>query len=367
MEGGLEEREGEECRRSTSKPCLTERRVQEGKKARVLLSWSSGKDSAWALHVLQSAVGNEDACVELFNKCDLLGPIVDPSFKEDVPAGHDVEGQETEGGDCDANEEKDKSNEEGEEGDYEDIEIIGLLTTVNEKYKRVAMHAIKEEILQLQAKAVGYPLHVLYIPDPCTMEQYEELMMREMSRLKRDLNLTHIASGDLYLEWVRRHRVKNLRKIGLKAMFPLWAMDTTELAYEMCRSGVEAWLVNINPKQIDKQFAGMNYTKTTLDLLQRLYGTGCSDGDAKVDLCAENGEFHTLCVNGPAFSFPLGTFLNRKGVVERGGHYYLDVDIKSKGEEEEEGEEEAKHKDKEPSTSCCSSAGGSVEMEGPEK
>lgn len=215
---------------------------------RVLLSWSSGKDSAWTLHVLR-----QDASVE----------------------------------------------------------VVGLLTTVNETHNRVAMHGVRREILEAQARAVGLPLHVIPLPWPCSNEIYEARMRRALEEaLAR--GVTHAAFGDLFLEDIRAYREKQMAGSGLGLLFPIWGEPTGALSRRMVASGLEAVLTCVDPKQLSPSFVGRRYDPALLDELP-----------PTVDPCGEKGEFHTCVLNGPGFREPVRARVG--DIVERDGFAFADV------------------------------------------
>jgi uncharacterized protein (TIGR00290 family) len=215
---------------------------------KILASWSSGKDSAWMLHVLRT---------------ERIG----------TPAG--------------------------------------LLTTINESADRVAMHAVRTDVLRAQADAVGLPLFPVSIPSPCPNEIYEE----RMAAACRDAvaaGFTHVAFGDLFLEDVRRYREMRLAETGLTPLFPLWGRPTPELAREMIAGGVRARLTCVDPRVIPAALAGREFDTTLL-----------GDLPPGADPCGERGEFHTCVTDGPMFSRPLEV---RSGItVERDGFVFVDV------------------------------------------
>jgi uncharacterized protein (TIGR00290 family) len=190
---------------------------------KALLAWSSGKDSAWSLHVLR------------------------------------------------------------QQGAYE---VVGLLTTINEAFDRVAMHAVRVELLRAQAAATGLPLWPVRIPWPCTNAQYDAVMDEEMRRA-RDEGISAIAFGDLFLADIRRYREDRLRGSGLTPVFPLWGLPTDALAATMVSAGLRARLTCVDPKQIDARFAGRDFDAALLAELP-----------PSVDPCGERGEFHTFAYAG---------------------------------------------------------------------
>ncbi len=166
----------------------------------VLLCWSSGKDSAWALHALRSA---------------------------------------------------------GE------VEVVGLLTTVTETFGRVSMHAVREELLDAQAAAAGLPCRKVRIPWPCPNGRYEAEMAGAMAAARAD-GVTHVAFGDLFLEDVRAYREAKLAGSGIEPVFPLWGRDTSRLAREMLDRGLRATLTCVDPRVLDESFAGRPFDATLL-------------------------------------------------------------------------------------------------------
>jgi uncharacterized protein (TIGR00290 family) len=219
-------------------------------RSRVLMSWSSGKDCAWALHLL---------------------------------------GQQT------------------------DLDVIGLLTTFNEAADRVAMHAVRRELVEAQAEAVGLPLWRVDLPWPCSNADYEERMSRLIAQA-REAGVTHIGFGDLFLEDVRAYRIKQLAGTGIEPLFPIWRSrdETRTLAHEMLAAGVKAILTCVDPKQLDPVFTGRTWDARLLEELP-----------SSVDPCGENGEFHTFCWDGPVFRRPVA--VHSGPVVERDGFWFADL------------------------------------------
>lgn len=215
---------------------------------RVLLSWSSGKDSAWALHVLRDTV---------------------------------------------------------------DVDVVGLLTTFNEAVNRVAMHAVRRDIVEAQAKAAGLPLWAVHIPSPCPNEIYEERIRAAMADAQAK-SVTHVAFGDLFLEDVRRYREERLAPTGIAPLFPLWGRPTADLAREMVQGGLRATITCVDPKQLDRSFAGRQFEKSSFPV--------------GVDPCGERGEFHSCATAGPMFSAPIAT--DTGAVLERDGFVFCDVTLR---------------------------------------
>ena len=216
---------------------------------KILVSWSTGKDSAWMLHAL----------------------------KQQQPGA-----------------------------------VAGLLTTTNEAFDRVAMHAVRRELLQAQADAAGLPLHVVPLPWPCSNEQYEAIMKTAVAGFVQD-GYTHAAFGDLFLEDVRQYRVDKLAGSGLEPLFPIWkTKSTAALAQEMLDAGLRATLTCVNPKKLDRSFAGRTFDH---DFLRDL--------PADVDPCGENGEFHSFAHTGPMFNHPIAIRVGE--VVDRDGFVFADL------------------------------------------
>ena len=215
---------------------------------KILVSWSSGKDSAWMLHVIRS---------------ERLG------------------------------------------------EPAALLTTVNESANRVAMHAVRSEVLQAQADAAGLPLMTVPIPHPCPNEVYEAQMSAAIAKAKAD-GFTHVAFGDLFLEDIRRYREERMEGTGLTPIFPLWMRPTDVLAREMLDGGLEAYLTCLDPRVLPASFAGRRFDRALLADLPR-----------GIDPCGERGEFHTCAVAGPMFTKRINVAPGI--VVERDGFVFADV------------------------------------------
>ena len=199
-------------------------------KRKTLLSWSSGKDSAWTLHVLR---------------------------------------------------------------EREDIEVVGLLTTINTHFQRVAMHGTRRELLKAQADAARLPLWEVPLPWPCSNEIYEEAMAKACASAV-EKGISGIAFGDLFLEDVRRYREDRLRGTGLEPLFPLWGKNTQVLIREMLQAGLRARIVCVDPSKLPADFVGQDLDDA---LLQRM--------PAGADPCGENGEFHTFAYAGPMFCKPI--------------------------------------------------------------
>lgn len=221
---------------------------QTGVLPKAWLAWSSGKDSAWALHVARQA------------------------------------GQ---------------------------FEIAALLTTVNSTYERVAMHAVRESLLEMQAEAAELPLVKAPIPSPCPNEVYEQAMSDAMARARSE-GVLHVIFGDLFLEDIRAYREKHLAACGMTPVFPVWRRDTRTLADEMLAGGLSAYITCIDPRKLSPLFAGRRFDAQLVASLP-----------SDVDPCGENGEFHTFACAGPMFRHPIA--VNPGQVVHRDGFIFADL------------------------------------------
>jgi uncharacterized protein (TIGR00290 family) len=215
---------------------------------KIWLSWSSGKDSAWSLHTLRQGA---------------------------------------------------------------EYEVVALLTTVNQEYNRVAMHAVRESLLEAQAAALGLPLVKVPIPSPCPNIVYEHAMAQAMERARAE-GIRRVAFGDLFLEDIRKYREEKLAAVGMDPVFPIWGIETRALAHTMVASGLRAVVTCVNPKLLDARFAGRIFDERLLSELPE-----------SADPCAERGEFHTCVYAGPMFKQPLDV---RAGeIVERDGFVFADA------------------------------------------
>jgi uncharacterized protein (TIGR00290 family) len=217
-------------------------------KLKALLAWSSGKDSAWTSHVLRA---------------------------------------------------------------QNEVEVVGLLTTINQVFDRVAMHAVRTELLRAQAEAAELPLWPVPIPWPCSNAEYEAAMAAAMARARAD-GITHVAFGDLFLEDVRRYREERLAPTGVTPLFPLWGTPTDALARRMVEGGLRARLTCVDPKSLDARFAGRDFDAALLAELP-----------ATVDPCGEGGEFHTFAYAGPMFRRPIP--IRTGEIVTRDGFVFADL------------------------------------------
>ncbi len=195
-----------------------------------------------------------------------------------------------------------------------EFEIVALLTTVSEEYKRISHHGVREELLEMQAKAIGIPLAKVYLPSqnshPCTDNVYEEIM-GEVMRGFRVEGVTAVGFGDLFLEDLRAWREKNLAKLEMTGVFPLWKRDTRALAEEIIDAGFKGYLSCAEGK-VGPGFAGRAFDR---DLLREL--------PAGIDPCGEYGEFHSFVHAGPIFRAALEVTVGE--TVVRKGRFYADL------------------------------------------
>jgi uncharacterized protein (TIGR00290 family) len=192
-----------------------------------------------------------------------------------------------------------------------EVRPVGLLTTVTEVFGRVSMHGVREELLEAQAEALGLPLTMVRIPYPCPNDVYERLM-RGTLETARAAGIRNVVFGDLFLEDIRNYRVQRMSELGMECIFPLWRRPTTELAREMVRTGIKARLVSLDPRALDRSFAGRPFDEQLLAELP-----------PGVDPCGERGEFHTFVTDSPQFRSPLKVQLGE--VVERDGFVFVDL------------------------------------------
>lgn len=193
----------------------------------------------------------------------------------------------------------------------DEVDVVGLLTTINEVYDRVAMHAVRRELLEAQAEAAGIPLWTIPIPSPCSNEQYEEAMGSAVTRAREE-GIEHVAFGDLFLEDIRAYREQKLAGTGISPLFPLWGQPTRQLAETMIDAGLMAHVTCVDPGQITSKFAGRIWDRAFLAELPET-----------ADPCGENGEFHTFVSAGPMF--PRRILVQAGVVTEREGFVFADL------------------------------------------
>ena len=174
-----------------------------------------------------------------------------------------------------------------------EFEIACLLTSVNQQLQRISMHGVRVELLEQQAKSLGLPLEIMQIPEIPTMEAYENVMNETLTKLKNQ-GVTHSIFGDILLEDLRKYREDQLAKIDFEAIFPLWQIPTTDLIQEFIALGFKTIVVCVNERFLDKSFVGRIIDQDFIN-----------DLPENVDLCGENGEFHTFTFDGPIFSKPI--------------------------------------------------------------
>ncbi len=174
-----------------------------------------------------------------------------------------------------------------------DVEAVALLTTINERFDRVAMHGVRRELIEEQARSIGIPLWIAPLPWPCSNERYEEVMSG-MCRRAVEARIDSVVFGDLFLEDVRAYRERMLAGTGLEPLFPVWQIPTAELAREMLARGLRARVACIDRRVLDRSFAGREYDASFL-----------ADLPPACDPCGENGEFHSFVYDGPMFHHPI--------------------------------------------------------------
>ncbi len=193
-------------------------------------------------------------------------------------------------------------------------EVVGLLTSVAAVFKRISHHGVREELLEIQAESLGLPLDRLYIPSdsglPCTNERFEELMRETLQRYC-DKGVMLVAHGDIFLEDLRAYREKNLARLGMRGVFPLWKRDTTELIQAFIGLGFKAYLCCVEGK-LGASFAGRAIDASLID-----------DLPEGIDPCGEYGEFHSFVYAGPIFNKPIDVVVGE--IVCRDTRYYADL------------------------------------------
>lgn len=192
-----------------------------------------------------------------------------------------------------------------------EIDVVGLVTTVNSTANRVAMHAVRRSLLEAQASALGLPLHVVELPWPCPNGVYEERMSAAVATAKES-GVRYMVFGDLFLEDVRAYREQSLAGTGVTPLFPLWNRPTGEVATEILALGIRAVITCVDPAQAPREIAGRRYDAALLAALP-----------PAVDPCGENGEFHTFASDGPGFAHPIDVAIGK--TVERDGFVFTDA------------------------------------------
>jgi uncharacterized protein (TIGR00290 family) len=192
-----------------------------------------------------------------------------------------------------------------------EYEIVALVTTINQQFRRVAIHGYREVLLEQQAEAAGLPVWKVDLPFPCTNADYEARMASVFARAAAE-RIDGIAFGDLFLEGIRAYRLKQLEGTGLKAIFPVWGIPTDDLAEQMVAGGLRGYLTCIDPQVLNRSYAGRRFDAQLLH-----------DLPPGVDRCGERGEFHTFACEGPMFSRSIE--VKPGEVVERDGFVYADL------------------------------------------
>jgi uncharacterized protein (TIGR00290 family) len=192
-----------------------------------------------------------------------------------------------------------------------EFRVAALLTTVTEGYERISMHGVRRELLERQAQSIGLPLHQVRIPPQCVNSIYEA-RVEEALRIFLDQGVRQVAFGDIFLEDLRAYRERNLARIGMTALFPIWKRDTRELASYFVANKFRAFTACIDPKILPASLAGCE--------LNEAFFAGLPPN---ADPCGENGEFHTFVSDGPIFREPIPV---RTGeVVHRDGFVFCDL------------------------------------------
>lgn len=216
----------------------------------VLLAWSGGKDAAWALHALRQR---------------------------------------------------------------DDVEVVGLLTTLTEDFDRVSMQGIRRDVLHAQARATGLPLQETMIPAQCSNADYEQAMAAALGEAAAHWpGLRTMAFGDLFLEDIRAYRAQNLARSGWDIVTPLFGSDTARLSRSMVSGGLRAHLCCVDTTQLDGGFCGRAFDDALLD-----------DLPPRADPCGEHGEFHTCVSDGPMFAHPVD-IVRGETVLRDGRFAYTD-------------------------------------------
>ncbi|OGN88572.1 MAG: ATP-binding protein [Chloroflexi bacterium RBG_13_46_9] len=189
--------------------------------------------------------------------------------------------------------------------------VVSLLTTITRDYSRISMHGVREILLERQVESAELPLRKVYIPANCTNEIYADIMEKEMNLLKGE-NICTVAFGDIFLQDVRDYRENNLRKIGMKAVFPLWSKNSGEIVTSFINLGFKAVVTTVDPRKLSPDFCGRIIDRQFL-----------KDLPEKVDPAGENGEFHSFVFEGPIFKSPIRFSIGER--VMRDSFYFCDL------------------------------------------
>ncbi len=191
------------------------------------------------------------------------------------------------------------------------VEVVGLLTTLNEENDRIAMHGVRKELLQMQLDALGLPAEMVLLPMPCDNETYRQRVGLTVEKL-RERGVKQVVFGDLFLEDIRQYREEQMQGSGLDPVFPLWQRETSQLSRDMVDSGLQAVVTCVDQRVLSAEYLGRRYDHQFLDDLPH-----------DIDPCGENGEFHTLVTAGPMFSWPIAVKIGE--LVTRGDFAFVDV------------------------------------------
>jgi uncharacterized protein (TIGR00290 family) len=191
-------------------------------------------------------------------------------------------------------------------------DIVALLTTVTEEYDRISMHGVRCSLLDAQVQSLNYPIEKVFIPPQCSNAIYEERMRAVLDRHVQE-GVRAVVSGDLFLEDIRRYREERLAQAGMHGVFPLWGIDTKELARRFLDLGFRAILCCVDGQALAGRFAGRYYDEALLE-----------DLPPQVDPCGENGEFHTFVFDGPLFGSPIKFQLGER-VLRDERFWYCDL------------------------------------------
>jgi uncharacterized protein (TIGR00290 family) len=191
-------------------------------------------------------------------------------------------------------------------------EITALLTTLTKKYDRVSMHGVRRELIERQAKMLGLPLEKVYLSKDSSNEEYEVRMAETLSNYRKK-GVETVVFGDIFLADVRQYREENLSKAGMKAVFPLWRRDTSELTEMFIDEGFKGIITCVDSQFLDRRYVGRFLNEQLLTKLPQ-----------GIDPCGENGEFHSFVYDGPIFR---GRIPFRRGeiVLKKKRFYYCDL------------------------------------------
>ncbi|MCL5430331.1 MAG: diphthine--ammonia ligase [Candidatus Marsarchaeota archaeon] len=187
-----------------------------------------------------------------------------------------------------------------------------LLTTITKDYDRISIHGVRRSLLKMQAEAIGIPLEEIFLSKDSSNEDYESKMCDKLKELKRN-GATHVGYGDIFLEWLKRKRESLAKSAGVKCVFPLWGMSTSELANSFIGNGFKAVFTCVDSKVLDKNWAGREFDIEALE-----------DFPQNVDPCGENGEFHTFVYDGPIFNKRI-EITKGEVVLREDRFYYCDI------------------------------------------